>query len=180
MRYLAAGTRRAEAWGVRLASGRIRPMWPCGRVARLYQVGGHSLREAPKAMIPSMIARLRSLSGYRRIVAVLLAGCVASFVLGQAAGHQPRSVAASVTSPSRTASVIAGALGTPAVAPPHIVVPTSMSHGHQDGNDHGGHDGNGQIVPRAIPLPKPGYPGDHHKGGSPMPPVPMSPAPEEA
>lgn len=141
-------------------------------------------------MIPSILARLGGASVYRKVIAVLLAGCVAGFVLGQAAGHQPRRVAATVTNPARTASMIAGALGTPVVAPPHIVVPLSAQHGHQgDGADkHGGDkhhaDGNGHDAPHAMPLPNPhhggnhdgDHGGDHHNGGAPMPPVP---APED-
>lgn len=129
-------------------------------------------------MIPSLFAWLGGASAYRKVVAVLLAGSVAGFVLGQAAGHQPHRVAATVTNPARTASMIAGALGTPVVAPPHIVVPLSTRHGHQGdgGGKHGGDkhhaDGNGHDVPHGMPFPMPGPGGDHHQDGAPMPPVP--------
>ncbi|HKS70939.1 MAG TPA: hypothetical protein VJQ45_10985 [Ktedonobacterales bacterium] len=138
-------------------------------------------------MIPSIFAPLSGASAYRKVVAVLLAGCVAAFVLGQAAGHQPHRAAA-VTSPVRAASMVAGALGTPVVAPPHIVVPLSAPRAHQ-GDNHGGkhhgddgHDGDGHDVPRVMPFPNPHHSGnhsgdqggDHHKDGAPMPPVPGS------
>ncbi|HEX6797011.1 MAG TPA: hypothetical protein VF116_04765 [Ktedonobacterales bacterium] len=131
-------------------------------------------------MILSILARLSGASAYRKVVAVLLAGCAAGFVLGQAAGHQPRRVAATLTNPARTAAAITGALSTPVVAPSHIVVSLSAPgarQGEKHGGEHNGddgHDGDGHDVPHAMPLPNPYHGGDHHKDGAPMPPVPAS------
>lgn len=131
-------------------------------------------------MIPSILARLSGASAFRKVVAVLLAGCAAGFVLGQAAGHQPHRVVATLTSPARTAAAISGALSTPVVAPPHSVVSLSAP-GARQGEKHGGehqgddgHDGDGHDVPHAMPLPNPHHGGDHHKDGVTMPPVATS------
>lgn len=121
-------------------------------------------------MITTMISRLLAASAYRKVIAVLLAGCVAGFVLGQAA-HQPqaRGIAAAVTSPARTASVIAGALGTPVVAPPPVIVPLSAPRPHADDSGNHGHvrdaDPHNHVLPRAMPLGKPGHGHGHDDGG---------------
>lgn len=118
-------------------------------------------------MIATMISRLLAVSAYRKVFAVLLVGCVAGFVLGQAA-HQPsaRGIAAAITSPARTASVIAGALGKPVVAPPPIVVALGGPRTHPGGNagDH--------SQPHPMPL---GWPGKKHhppKDGAPTVAIP--------
>lgn len=122
------------------------------------------------AMITSMISRLLATSAYRKVVAVLIAGCAAGFVLGQAAHQAPsRGIAAAVTNPARTAAVIAGALGKPVVAPPPVIVPLSAPRTHSgDGGDHGRHghvrdaDPHNHVLPRIMPL---GQPGNANGGG---------------
>ncbi len=113
------------------------------------------------AMIASMISRLLATSAYHKVVAVLLAVCVAGFVLGQSA-RQPHahSVAAAVTNPAKTASLIAGSLGKPSVASSPIIValgaPRSRSghdHGDGEGHDHGKHgDQQNHVPPTYMPL----------------------------
>lgn len=137
------------------------------------------------SMLTTLIARIRGASAYRRLVAVLLAGCVLSFVLGQAAGHQPRPVVAAVTSPAQTVAVIAGSLSTPMAAPPHIVVPLSVTapHAHHDG------DGDNESQHTCGLGLLPAWPwsqhcdwpsGPHHNKGGPMPPIPVTISPTQA
>ena len=124
------------------------------------------------AMIVSILARLLAASAYRKVTAVLLAGCVAGFVLGQAA-HQPtpHTVTPAVSSPARSVAAIAGSLGAPVVAPAHITVPLSLSHpssanpsgddDHQHGPDADTHH-HGEL--RLIPPSWFGH-GRGHDGG---------------
>jgi hypothetical protein len=72
--------------------------------------------------------------------------------------------------------VIAGALGTPVIAPTRIIVPLSNTTRAPKANHDGEHDGK-DGGPHVMPWPSHHH--DHHKGdgggGAPMPPVPADP-----
>jgi hypothetical protein len=119
-------------------------------------------------MIVSLSSWLLGMAAYRKVIALLLAGCVAGLALGQAAHQQPRTIPATFAAPARTVSVIAGALGTPVIAPPRVVPRPGKG---KDGGDHGDQprDANpfNHTLPGARPLGQPVKKGHPPKGKSP-------------